>query len=90
MQAFQQEVLRVVLLDTRLRRITAVMSQKAHSMNHSPILEKFFRRQSFIRPTLWSLCTIYEQLLIMQSIFGPALRRERLGSTRRVIAVTVG
>jgi NAD(P)-dependent dehydrogenase (short-subunit alcohol dehydrogenase family) len=45
MQAFQQEVLRVVLLDARLRRITAAMSQKVPSMNHSPILGK--RRSPF-------------------------------------------
>jgi DNA repair protein RadC len=31
MQAFQQEVLRVVLLDTRLRRITAVDVTKRHA-----------------------------------------------------------
>ena len=34
------------------------MSPKAHSMNHSAILGKFFGRLSSIRPTLWPLCTI--------------------------------
>jgi DNA repair protein RadC len=63
MQAFQQEVLRVVLLDARFRRITAeslpLMSQKALSTNHSRTPGKFFGPQSPILPTLWSLCTIY-------------------------------
>jgi DNA repair protein RadC len=52
MQSFRQEVLRVILLDTRFRRITTVDITKG-TVNESLLRGKSFGRQSSIRPTLW-------------------------------------
>ena len=54
MQAFQQEVLRVVLVDVRFCRITAVDVTKGMSTNHSRTLGKFLSRQSSILPMPFS------------------------------------
>ncbi len=60
MQSFRQEVLRVILLDTRFRRITAVDIPKVLSTNHLLIRGKFLSRQSSILPMPSSSYTIYE------------------------------
>ena len=60
MQSFRQEVLRVILLDTRFRRITAVDIPQVLSTNHLLIRGKFLSRQSSILPMPSSSYTIYE------------------------------
>ena len=55
MQAFQQEVLRVVLLDARLRRITAVDVTKGTVNESLAHPREIFRPAIIHSATLWSL-----------------------------------